>query len=67
MEAGQFATLKEVLQQYNTAPQAPLGHSELKPFKLAKTQLEQIISFLKTLSAPLNVDPKWLAKTENSK
>jgi cytochrome c peroxidase len=64
MEAGQYATLEEVLQHYNTAPEAPSGHSELKPLNLSKTQLAQIIAFLKTLSGPPNVDAKWLAKPE---
>jgi cytochrome c peroxidase len=34
MHAGQFATLEEVLHHYNTAPEAPGGHSELEPLNL---------------------------------
>jgi cytochrome c peroxidase len=64
MDAGQFATLEQVLNHYNTAPEAPAGHSELKPLKLSEEQLRQIIAFLKTLSAPLNVDQKWLTKPQ---
>jgi cytochrome c peroxidase len=30
MHAGQFATLVEVLNHYNSAPEAPAGHSEIK-------------------------------------
>ncbi len=62
MHAGQFVTLEDVLHHYNTAPEAPSGHSELEPLNLSKEQLGQIIAFLKTLSAPLNVDQKWLIK-----
>lgn len=66
MHAGQFATLEEVLKHYNTAPKAHAGHSELEPLNLSKKQMAQIIAFLKTLSAPLNVDQKWLTQPLNS-
>jgi cytochrome c peroxidase len=61
MDAGQFATLEEVLNHYNTAPKAPVGHSELEPLNLTQKEITQIIAFLKTLSAPLNADQKWLS------
>jgi cytochrome c peroxidase len=61
MHAGQFATLEEVLNHYNTAPEAPLGHSELEPLQLSQKEIEQIIAFLKTLNGPINADPPWLA------
>lgn len=61
MHAGQFATLEEVLNHYNTAPDAPAGHSELEPLNLSEKQIAQIIAFLKTLDGPINADPKWLA------
>jgi cytochrome c peroxidase len=64
MHAGQFETLEEVLKHYNTAPEAPAGHSELEPLNLSNKQIAQIIAFLKTLSAPLNVDEKWLTKPD---
>ncbi len=60
MHAGQFQNLQEVLNHYNTAPQAPAGHSELKPLNLSATEMAQIIAFLKTLSAPLATAPEWL-------
>ncbi|MBK7320146.1 MAG: hypothetical protein IPI86_21335 [Anaerolineales bacterium] len=50
MHAGQFTTLEGVLNHYNEAPAAPLGHSELEMLHLSKTQLDQVIAFLKTLS-----------------
>ena len=60
MHAGQFATLEEVLNHYNTAPQAPAGHSELEPLNLTEKQIAQIIAFLKTLDGPIAADPQWL-------
>ena len=60
MHAGQFATLDEVLNHYNTAPQAPSGHSELEPLNLTERQIAQIIAFLKTLDGPIDADPRWL-------
>lgn len=64
MHAGQFATLEEVLNHYNTAPEAPIGHSELQPLHLTPKQIEQIIAFLKTLNSPINADSKWLTLPE---
>jgi len=66
MHAGQFATLEEVLNHYNTAPAAPTGHSELEPLHLSQKQIEQIIAFLKTLDSPINADPKWLTMPANT-
>jgi cytochrome c peroxidase len=60
MHAGQFATLEEVLNHYNTAPEAPAGHSELQPLNLTEKQIAHIIAFLKTLDGPINADPRWL-------
>jgi cytochrome c peroxidase len=66
MHAGQFTTLEEVLNHYNTAPEAPAGHSELEPLHLSQKQIEGIIAFLKTLDSPVNADPRWLAAPEAS-
>lgn len=61
MHAGQFATLEDVLNHYNTAPEAPAGHSELEPLNLTEKQIAQIIAFLKTLDSPIDADPRWLS------
>lgn len=53
MHAGQFATLRQVLEHYNRAPQAPTGHSELEPLGLTEQELDQLESFLRALSAPV--------------
>lgn len=56
MDAGQFATLGEVLEHYNRAPEAPSGRTELRPLGLTATELRQLEAFLRTLSGPLEVD-----------
>jgi cytochrome c peroxidase len=54
MHAGQFAeTLHKVLEHYNTAPEAPTGHSELKPLGLSDGPLQELVAFLPTLSEPI--------------
>jgi cytochrome c peroxidase len=60
MHAGQFATLEEVLNHYNTATEAPAGHSELEPLNLSEKQITQIIAFLRTLDSSINAEMKWL-------
>lgn len=60
MHAGQFATLKEVLQHYKRAPAAPQGQSELKPLGLTDREIDQLAAFLATLSGPVNAQAKWL-------
>ena len=62
MHAGQFATLEQVLDHYNEAPTAPQGHSELQPLRLSDRETAQIVQFLRTLSAPVNADSRWLAE-----
>ena len=53
MHAGQFASLREVLEHYNRAPEAPAGHSELQPLGLSEQELAQLEAFLRTLSGPI--------------
>lgn len=49
MHAGQFATLRDVLQHYSQAPEAPAGHSELEPRHFSEKEIGQLEAFLKTL------------------
>jgi cytochrome c peroxidase len=65
MDAGQFATLREVLDHYNAAPAAPAGHSELKPPHLSESELRQLEAFLRSLSAPLATRPELLAPPDD--
>lgn len=60
MHAGQLNTLQEVIEHYNQAPLAMVGHNEIKPLKLSKKEQKQLTQFLHSLSAPLATDPKWL-------
>ena len=55
MDAGQFATLGEVLDHYNRAPAAAAGHSDLRPLRLTPAELRQLEAFLRTLSGPILV------------
>jgi cytochrome c peroxidase len=50
MHAGQIATLAGVLDHYSRAPQAPAGHTELKPLRLSATERRQLEAFLRSLS-----------------
>jgi cytochrome c peroxidase len=61
MDAGQFATLRAVLDHYNAAPAAPAGHSEVQPLHLSEPELQQLEVFLRSLSAPLATPPELLA------
>lgn len=60
MHAGQFGTMREVVEHYNKAPAAPEGHSELKPLGLSAMEVDQLVAFLATLSGPVRADPRWL-------
>jgi cytochrome c peroxidase len=61
MHAGQFATLREVLEHYDRAPEAPSGHSELVPLHLTEADLLRLEAFLRSLSGPLATPPELLA------
>ena len=65
MDAGQFATLAEVLDHYNRAPAAATGHSELRPLRLKPVELRQLEAFLRTLSGPVALsDPAPARRTK---
>ena len=61
MHAGQFATLAEVVQHYNQAPEAPAGHSELHALNLTQEELDQLVAFLQSLSGPLITPSEQIA------
>lgn len=60
MHAGQFATLKEVVEHYNRAPAAPQGHSELQPLGLSDREVDQLVAFLGTLDGGAKAEARWL-------
>lgn len=52
MHKGQLPSLAAVLDHYNKAPDAMIGHNEAKPLGLNSRELGQIEAFLLTLAAP---------------
>lgn len=60
MHAGQLVTLEEVIDHYDKAPTAMVGHNEIKPLKLSGKERKQLQLFLHSLSGPLATDEKWL-------
>jgi len=61
MHKGQIESLAKVLQHYNEAPFAMIGHNESKPLGLSSRELRQLEAFLNTLAAPLATADKWLS------
>ncbi len=61
MHGGQIASLEAVIAHYNNAPTSMLSHNEAKPLGLRPVESQQLLAFLKTLSAPLATASKWLS------
>jgi cytochrome c peroxidase len=57
MHAGQFAGLREVLEHYERAPAAPVGHTELRPLQLTVAEMRQLEAFLRSLSGGIVCPP----------
>lgn len=51
MHKGQLETLAAVLEHYNEAPDAMIGHNEAEPLDLSRRELRQLEAFLETLTA----------------
>lgn len=51
MHKGQIETLSAVLEHYNAAPDAMIGHNEAQPLNLSSRELRQLEAFLKTLTS----------------
>ena len=58
---GQTPSLEQMVQHYDRAPLAMIGHNEAKPLRLSRRERAQLEAFLTTLDAPLATDPRWLA------
>ncbi len=59
MHAGQLWTLKQVVEHYNSAPNAPIGKTQLKPLGLNALEVNQLVEFLKTLNSDVDAAAKW--------
>lgn len=53
MHAGQFASLKAVIEHYVKAPPAVVGHNERDPVMLNEQEISDLIEFLKSLSGTI--------------
>jgi len=53
MHKGQLKDLAAVLEHYNRAPEAMIGHNEAKPLGLKPRDLAELEAFLRTLDAPV--------------
>ena len=60
MHAGQLESIALVIDHYNIAPEAMIGHNEAKPLNLRPIEKKQLEAFLNTLISPLVTEKKWL-------
>ena len=60
MHAGQMRTIHQVLEHYNRARPAIIGHNEAKPLHLLPYELKRLEAFLLTLDGPMAVASHWL-------
>jgi len=65
--AGQQQTLTEVINHYDKAPDAMIGHNEAKPLELWPWERWQLEAFLESLDSPPNIDSRWLAPLPKNK
>ena len=55
MHKGQLQSIADVLNHYNEAPDAMIGHNEAEPLGLNDIELSQLEAFLTTLAAPISL------------
>ena len=67
MHKGQIATLAEVVDHYDFAEEALVGHNEAKPLRLTPRESRHLIAFLETLTFGMAIDPAWLAPPESGR
>ena len=62
MHKGQMWSLEDILEHYNRAPLAMIGHNEAEdPLKLSRRELDQLEAFLHTLNGVQATETRWLA------
>lgn len=66
MHAGQYKSLKEVIDHYENPPKTLVGTSDLVPFPINLNDQEkaQLEAFLGALDSDINADQKWLKAPE---
>ena len=64
MHSGQLENLALVIDHYNKAPEAMIGHNEAKSLNLRYIEKKQLEEFLRALTSPLITDPKWMVPSE---
>ena len=64
MHSGQLENLALVIDHYNKAPEAMIGHNEAKPLNLRYIEKKQLEAFLRTLTSPLITEKKWMMSSE---
>ena len=57
---GQFQALSDVLDHYNRAPPAMIGHNEAKELGLSQWERRNLEAFIGALAAPVAADARWL-------
>lgn len=60
MHRGQLATLLEVVEHYDEAPLAMIGHNEAKPLSLSGRERRAMVAFLQTLFSAPAADERWM-------
>lgn len=63
MHAGQFDSLQQVIEHYNAAQIAVIGHNEAKPLQLRRVEKRQLEAFLNALNGPIFVKDSSAAIT----
>lgn len=61
MHNARYTNLRDIIDHYNRAPAATLGVTELRPLHLTPVEMQQLESFLLTLTAPVNAPAEFLA------
>lgn len=66
MHRGQLATLPEVVEHYDEAPLAMIGHNEAKPLSLSARERSALVAFLQTLFSSPGADERWLTSPQSA-
>ncbi|MEJ2088910.1 MAG: cytochrome C peroxidase, partial [Gammaproteobacteria bacterium] len=65
MHAGQLPTLEAVVEQYDEALNAMIGHNEAMPLGLSARARSDLVAFLNSLDSPVTAEPRWLSPPES--